>query len=260
MNGINYNSAMSQFEIIMNYNYSENIPLINVLSDYGVVVITLTSIFYLFVYFFFIKKKYRNRLTIRLIATNIHNVYSTLKYELQNISVTQAGLVGMWWLPYLIGVFSYILIANLLGLLPLQFAITSHIVIPFHLAVAFNAYLLFIGPVNLGFTFIKNFIPTGIPFILVPFVSFIELISYAIRTISLTLRLCANIMAGHVLLSILIGFAVLFYTLDLPLVFGTNLFITFLVIILETLISAIQAYVFAVLLAVYISDSVQAKH
>jgi F0F1-type ATP synthase membrane subunit a len=114
-----YNSAMSQFEITSHFEYPYIIPIINFFSDYGIVVVTLVIIFFMFVFFFFTKKRKRNKITTRLIATNIHTLYCTLKYELQNISVTQAGLVGMWWLPYLIGVFSYILIANLLGLLPL---------------------------------------------------------------------------------------------------------------------------------------------
>jgi len=197
---------------------------------------------------------------VLLIPTRLQLIFEMI-YELILASITsQAGFVGLKYLPLIFSVFLYIIGSNLIGLIPFNFTTTSQAVVPHVLAFVFNTYFLFIGMTNLGWNFIKNFIPTGVPAVLVPFIFIIELASYFLRTISLSLRLFANLLAGHILLYIIGSFVLLAYVVESGILNGFTVALYACIFLLEVMISGVQAYVFAILLTVYISDAVHVKH
>ncbi len=153
--------------------------------------------------------------------------------------------------------FVFLVFANLLGMIPYSFALTSHFVLTF-----FLSFLVFFTTVTVGcqihgYGFFGLFLPPGAPFFLAFFLIIIELISFVARLFSLAIRLFANIMSGHTLLKILAGFTWLLCFLSGGSVIGLAPFgIIFLITGLEILISLLQAYVFAVLALIYFNEAV----
>lgn len=180
----------------------------------------------------------------------------TIVSFLFNLVKEQANIRAILHLPLLLTVFLWILSNNLVGLLPFGYAITSHILFTF-----FLGFSLLIGITILIWQekkreMIQLFLPKGVPSFLVPFLFVIELISYLFRTVSLSVRLFANMMAGHALLHILTNFGVVISSLSSPLrfFFIFPLMIVALITFLELGIALLQAYVFTVLLAIYLND------
>ncbi|MBL8630113.1 MAG: F0F1 ATP synthase subunit A [Rhodospirillaceae bacterium] len=162
------------------------------------------------------------------------------------------GTQGMAYFPFIFTLFMFILLGNFLGLLPYAFTFTSHIVVNATLAVFIFLAVTVIGFARHGLHYFSLFLPPGTPlpvaFILVP----IEIMSYFIRPVSLSLRLFANMLAGHVLLKVLAGFII-----SLGIVFGIVPFAAvFAVTFLELMVAAIQAYVFALLTCIYLNDAI----
>ena len=167
------------------------------------------------------------------------------------------GAKGQVYFPYIFSIFSFILIANLIGLVPYSFTVTSHLIVTFSLAI-----MAFIG-INIicirehGFLFFSLFLPAGsslpLAFILVP----IELVSYFVRPISLSVRLFANMMAGHTLLKVIAGFAWTMMGSGGILLLAHFLPLAILVVVmgLELGVAIIQAYVFTILLCIYLNDA-----
>lgn len=168
----------------------------------------------------------------------------------------QSNIRAIVHLPLLFTVFIFILFHNLMGLLPFGYTITSHILVTF-----FFGFSLWLGITILiwkekGKEMIQLFLPKGVPSFLVPFLFLIEVISYLFRTVSLSVRLFANMMAGHALLHILSNFGVVISSLSSPLrfFFIFPLMVVCLITFLEVGIALLQAYVFTVLLAIYLND------
>jgi len=149
---------------------------------------------------------------------------------------------------------------NLVGMIPFAFTVTSHIIVTFTLS-----FTLFVG-INLRavidkqFGFFSLFLPSGAPIVIAPFLVVIELISYIARVFSLAIRLFANMMAGHTLLKILIGFSFIIAIQNLnstwPLLFVAFIpfLLVFIITFLEVAIALLQGYVFTVLMCLYIKD------
>lgn len=173
------------------------------------------------------------------------------------------GKEGEAFLPFLFTLFTFILCSNLIGLVPYSFTVTSHIIITFSLAL-----LIWVGKIYYGFrlhgiTLIGRFLPAGTPFVLVPFLIILELISFTITVVSLSVRLFANMMAGHILLKVLTGFAWTMMTVGGILYFGhlVTLATVFILLGLETGVAFIQAYVFCILTVIYLAEMVSgAEH
>jgi ATP synthase subunit 6 len=169
----------------------------------------------------------------------------------------QVGFLGQQFVPLFFTLFSFILIANVVGLVPYSFTLTSHILLTFTLS-----FSVFIGLTLLAIKFQPNFlslfIPKGVPTPLVPFLFVIEIISYVSRTFSLAIRLFANMMSGHVLLHILTGFCAFlfndFYGMVGKLIFLIPFTLIVAIIGLEIGIAFLQAYVFCVLISIYLCD------
>jgi F-type H+-transporting ATPase subunit a len=167
----------------------------------------------------------------------------------------QIGERGMAYFPFLFMLFNFILFSNLLGLFPFGFTTTAHIVVTATLALSINIGILIIGFVNNGIKFLNLFIPSEAPIVLLPLIITIEIVSYCLRTFSLSVRLCANMMAGHLLLYILCSFTIALLQSSFV-VFGFIPFVLILAITaLEFVIAFVQAYVFIVLSSIYLNDS-----
>ena len=180
---------------------------------------------------------------------------SEMSYEfVANMVRDNAGDGGKPYFPFIFTLFIFILFANMQGLIPKTFTVTSHVIVTFALAAVVFVGVTIIGIVKHRMRFLTLFVPSGLPIFLVPLLVPIELISYLIRPITLSDRLFANMMAGHTLLVVLSGFAVsLSGFFILPAL--APLAVTAAMYGLETIVSFLQAYVFAVLTCLYLHDA-----
>lgn len=167
-----------------------------------------------------------------------------------NMVDENAGHEGRPYFPFIFTLFMFILFGNLLGLVPFSFTFTSHIIVTFALAAAVFIGVTIIGIVRHGFKFLTLFVPHGVPLPLLVILVPIEVLSYFIRPFTLSLRLFANMMAGHTMMAIFAGFVVSLGIFGiLPL--GVNVALIFL----ELLVASLQAYVFAILTTLYLHDA-----
>jgi ATP synthase subunit 6 len=165
---------------------------------------------------------------------------------------------GSSYFPIILTIFIYILFCNLLGMIPYSFTVTSHIVITLGLATVAFTGINVIGLSIHGFHFFSLFLPAGAPLALAPLLIPIELVSYSFRVVSLALRLFANMMSGHCLLKILAGFAWTMLSAGgiLSVIHVLPLIVIFAIVGLELSIAFLQAYVFSVLLCIYLNDAI----
>jgi len=175
-----------------------------------------------------------------------------------NLVYENIGKKGNLYFPFIFVLFTFILVLNLLGMIPYSFTVTSHIIVTFFLSFSVFIAITIIGFQKNGIRFFAHFLPEGSPLVLAPFLVVIELISYVSRAFSLGIRLFANMMSGHSLLKILAGFSWtmlslggIFYVLHL-----VPLLIVFLITGLEIGIAMLQAYVFTVLTCIYLNEAV----
>ncbi|MGY9015242.1 MAG: F0F1 ATP synthase subunit A [Rhodospirillales bacterium] len=160
------------------------------------------------------------------------------------------GSEGRAYFPLIFTIFIFILFGNLLGMIPYGFTFTSHIIVTFVLAAVIFIGVTLLALYKHGFHFFSFFLPPGVPMWTAPLLVPIEIISYFVRPVSLSLRLAANMMAGHTLLKVFAGFVVLLGIAGVvPLVFVV------LLTGLEIMIACLQAYVFTILTCLYINDA-----
>ena len=167
-----------------------------------------------------------------------------------------AGSKAKPYFPFIFSLFMFVLFCNMLGMLPYSFTVTSHIIVTFALAAVVFIGVTIIGFANHGVGYLKLFIPSGVPVVLLPLIVIIEIISYLARPVSLSVRLFANMMAGHTMLKVFGGFVISLGIIGgwLPLSFTVAL------TGLEILIAFLQAYVFAILTCIYLSDALNLNH
>ncbi len=188
---------------------------------------------------------------------------SEVTYEfIANMVRQNAGASGMQYFPVIFTIFMFVLSMNLIGMIPLPglgaFTVTSHIIITFALAAFVFIGVTLIGIFKHGFGFLKLFVPSGVPIWLLPLITVIEVISYFTRPISLSVRLFANMMAGHTMLAVFGSFVVGLGTSVGLLAGGVPFIFMVLLMGLEVLIAFLQAYVFAVLSCIYLNDALHA--
>jgi F-type H+-transporting ATPase subunit a len=173
------------------------------------------------------------------------------------------GTGGMQYFPLVFTLFVIVLMGNLLGMIPFSFTYTSHIIVTAGLALMIFFTVLVLGIFRHGTHFFSLFVPPGVPIWLFPLIIPIELISFLVRPITLSVRLFANMMAGHLMLKVFAGFSV-----AMLLGFGAAGFVAGLVpmlfnvllICFEVLIALLHAYVFTVLSCIYLKDTVELHH
>jgi len=177
---------------------------------------------------------------------------SELLYEfIANMINDNIGHKGKKFFPFIFTLFTFILFGNLLGMLPYSFTFTSHIIVTFALAMFIFLFITLIGIFMHGFKFFGLFVPKGVPMLMLPLMIPIEIISYLSRPISLSVRLFANMMAGHTMLKIFAGFV---FSLG---IFGiAPLIVDVALTALEVLIAILQAYVFTILTCIYLNESI----
>ena len=175
-----------------------------------------------------------------------------------------AGPQARPYFPIVFSLFTFVLFGNLLGLIPLQFTFTSHIVVTFCLAAAVFLFVTILGFRKHGLHFLSFFVPSGAPFVLMPLIIPIEFISYLSRPISLSVRLFANMLAGHAMFKV---FA--YFSIGLILYLGgmtgwvlglLSLALNVALIGFEILVAFLQAYVFTILTCLYIRDALEMHH
>lgn len=168
---------------------------------------------------------------------------------------SQAGKISERFFVFIFSIFFFILLSNLIGIVFYSYTITSQIIITFGLAISAMIFIIFIGLIKKRLNFFLLFYPSGnINIFLKIFLVFIEIISFLIRPFSLAIRLFANMLAGHTLLHILASFN--FFIHKNIIIFGfISLTCIFLIGLLEVLIAFIQAYVYTILLCIYLNDS-----
>ena len=179
-----------------------------------------------------------------------------LAYEfIANMIRDNVGDAGRRYFPYIFTLFMFILFGNLLGLIPGSFTYTSHIIVTAALAVTVIIAVTGIGIAKHGLHFFSLFVPSGVPALMMPLMIPIEIISYLSRPVSLSIRLFANMMAGHTMIKVFAGFVVPLGAATLG--FGGLAPITVNVALtgFELLVAFLQAYVFTVLTCLYLNDA-----
>ncbi len=188
---------------------------------------------------------------------------SEMAYEfVGNMLRDAAGTQGMKFFPLVFSLFMFVLVANLLGLVPYFFTITSHIIVTFGLAILVIGTVIVYGFMKHGLGFLKLFVPQGVPIYLMPLVVAIEVISFVSRPVSLSVRLFANMLAGHITLKVFSGFVVSLSAFGALGIAGSILPLAMAVALtaLELLVAFLQAYVFAVLTCMYLNDALHPSH
>ena len=186
-----------------------------------------------------------------LIPSRLQSI-SEIFYEfIANMISDNIGEKGHKFFPLIFTLFAFILFGNMLGMLPYGFTFTSHIIVTFVLAIFIFLFVTLLGIFIHGFKFFGLFVPKGVPMLMLPLMVPIEIISYLSRPISLSVRLFANMMAGHTMLKIFAGFIV-------PLgIFGVApLLVGVALTALEVLIAFLQAYVFTILTCIYLNEAI----
>ncbi len=199
----------------------------------------------------------------RAIVPGRAQLVSEMIYEfVANMVRSSAGTAGMKFFPFVFALFMFVLVANMFGMIPFFFTFTSHIIVTFALALLVFAVVIIYGFYKNGPKFLKLFVPSGVPAYVLPIVVPIEVVSFLSRPISLSVRLFANILAGHITLKVFAGFIVTLGSLGFLGWLGALLPLAMTVAItaLEFLVAALQAYVFAVLTSMYINDAIHPSH
>lgn len=244
-------SPLEQFEIL-------------VVGFLGPIVLTNSSIYMLLVFFFLVFFIWVIFLEEKFFGTTLRSIFEMFFSFIEGIVLQQVGKNGLEHFPIFFTVFFFILGGNCLGLTPFGFTYTGHIVITLFMALSFNLSFFFFGLLVNGFGFFNLFVPSGAPKALLPLIIVIEIISYSLRSLSLSIRLFANMMAGHTLMFILGGFCLGFIKKVNSLLMFFPFFLTFVILLmvfaLELGIAFLQAYVFTILLAIYLNDVFNVAH
>lgn len=186
-----------------------------------------------------------------------------LSYEfVANTINSTAGKEGMKFFPFVFSLFMFILVANLVGLIPYTFTVTSHIIVTAALALSVFLTVLVYGFWRNGLHFFNLFVPKGIPIYILPLIVFIEVLSFLSRPISHSVRLFANMLAGHITLKVFASFITLLGGLGIAGMAGAVLPLALVVALtaLELLVAFLQAYVFAILTCIYLNDAIHPGH
>jgi F-type H+-transporting ATPase subunit a len=172
------------------------------------------------------------------------------------------GKEGRPFFPLVFSLFSFVLIANMLGMFPYFFTVTSHVIVTICMALFVVGLVVVVGIYKHGLGWFKLFVPSGVPIAILPFISLIEIISFLSRPISLGLRLFGNMLAGHIVLKVFAGFVVSLSALGFGGVLGAIAPMAMAVALtaLEFLVAFLQAFVFAILTCVYLNDALHTHH
>jgi F-type H+-transporting ATPase subunit a len=196
-----------------------------------------------------------------LVPGRIQSLVEMLYEFIASTVRSSAGEEGMRFFPFVFSLFMFVLMLNLFGMVPYGFTVTSHIIVTFALAAVVILTVIIYGLMAHGTHFFGLFVPSGVPGWLLPLLVVIEVISFVSRPISLSVRLFANMLAGHIALKIFAGFVGIllgagFWSVLAPLPLALAVALT----ALEVLVAVLQAYVFATLTSIYLNDALHPGH
>lgn len=186
-----------------------------------------------------------------------------ITYEfVANTIRSNAGKDGMKFFPLVFTIFMLLTVSNMIGVIPYSFTIASHIIVTASLAVLVFLTVLIYGFYKNGLKFLKLFVPSGIPIFILPLVVLIEVFSFFLRPISHSVRLFANMLAGHIALAVFAGFIPMLAGIGIAGYFGAALPLAMVIALyaLEILVAFLQAYVFTILTVIYINDAIHPGH
>jgi F-type H+-transporting ATPase subunit a len=201
----------------------------------------------------------------KLAPNRIQASFETIYILIADLVESNLGKAGKQYFPFVFSLFLFVLFGNIIGLIPGMFTFTSHIIVTFFLALTVILFVTVLGFILHGIKFFKLFVPEGVSKFLTPLLIFIELASYLIRPVSLALRLFVNMMAGHTLIKVFAGLAIVLADILTSISWGAYVswvaYVTAIVANigltgLELVVAVLQAYIFAVLTCVYMKDAV----
>jgi F-type H+-transporting ATPase subunit a len=199
----------------------------------------------------------------RLVVPNRMQSVAELAYEfVADIIRNTIGEGGMQFFPLVFSLFMFILISNVVGLIPYNFTVTSHIIVTVALALLVFLTVLIYGFWNNGLHFFNLFVPKGVPWYILWAIVIIEVFSFFVRPVSLSVRLFANMLAGHITLKVFAGFVTMLGGFGIAGWLGAAvpLAMTVALTALELLVAVLQAYVFAILTCIYLKDALHPGH
>jgi len=186
-----------------------------------------------------------------------------MSYEfVANTVRSSAGTEGMKFFPFVFTLFMFVLFANLIGLIPYSFTVTSQLIITSVLALLVFFIVVIYGFWKNGLRFFKLFVPSGVPIYILPAIVVIEVLSFLSRPVSHSVRLFANMLAGHITLQVFAGFIIMLAGFGVLGWLGAALpfILVIMLIALEFLVAFLQAYVFAILTCIYLNDAIHPGH
>src|SRR6476620_5669922 len=186
-----------------------------------------------------------------------------LSYEFVASTIrSSAGSEGMKFFPLVFSLFMFIAVSNLIGIIPYTFTVSSHIIVTVALALLVFFIVLGYGLYKNGLKFFKLFVPSGVPIYILPLVVFIEVISFFLKPVSHSVRLFANMLAGHIALKVFASFVGMLGALGIIGWAGAvlPLGLTVALTALEILVAFLQAYVFTILTCIYLNDAIHPGH
>ena len=198
----------------------------------------------------------------QLVPGRIQSV-AELSYEfVASMIRSTAGSEGMRFFPLVFSIFMFICVSNVIGIIPYAFTVSSQLIVTAAMALFVFFLVLFYGLYRNGLKFFKLFVPSGVPIFIMPIVVPIEVISFLLKPISHSVRLFANMLAGHIALKVFASFVVMLSALGILGVFGAvlPLGLTIALTALELLVAFLQAYVFAILTCIYLNDALHPGH
>jgi F-type H+-transporting ATPase subunit a len=196
-----------------------------------------------------------------LVPTRLQSISEITHEFVEGMLRDSVGHGGAKYFPFVFALFIFIFVCNMIGMVPGAFTVTSHIIVTAALAGLVFATVLVVGFAKNGLRFLKLFVPQGVPIAIMPLVVLIEIISFLSRPVSHSVRLFANMLAGHITLKVFGGFVVMLlgagaysYLVPLPLLMAIAL------TALEVLVAFLQAYVFTMLTCMYLNDALHPGH
>ena len=198
----------------------------------------------------------------QLVPGRIQSI-AELSYEfVATMLRSNAGAEGMKFFPLVFSLFMFICVSNLVGIIPYTFTVSSHLIVTVALALLVFFIVLFYGLYKNGLKFFNLFVPAGVPIYILPLVVVIEVISFFLKPVSHSVRLFANMLAGHIALKVFASFVTMLGALGIVGWVGAvlPLGLTIALTALELLVAFLQAYVFAILTCIYLNDALHPGH
>jgi F-type H+-transporting ATPase subunit a len=185
-------------------------------------------------------------------------IYEFVAYTVRS----SAGTEGMKFFPFVFTLFMFVLFANLIGLIPFSFTVTSQVIVTATLALTVFVIVIVYGLWRNGLHFLGLFVPKGVPMVILPLVTVIEVLSFLTRPVSHSIRLFANMLAGHIALQIFAGFVIMLAGLGAVGWFAAILPFAMIVALcaLELLVAVLQAFIFTLLTCIYLNDAIHPGH